>query len=195
LDYGNGAEILGILLSEDIAVSLDAAILSASPASSVKPAGILNSIASLTPTSGANEAALRGDIALLVGVVGATGSANVAFIVSPTYALKLQTYRNVVGDNVQIRPSIAVPNGTIIAVVTDAFVSGFGSVPRVEASKDAVVHQEDTSPLPIGQPGNIVASPARSLFQTDSVALRCTLDVAFCLRSTAAVAWIQSVTW
>ena len=90
LDYGNGAEVLGTLLSEDIAVSLDAAILSAAPASSVRPAGILNSIASLTPTTGGNEAALRGDIALLAGVVGSTGSANVAFIVSPTYALKLR---------------------------------------------------------------------------------------------------------
>src|SRR3954454_8551571 len=180
--------------------SLDASIFSATPASAVRSAGILNGIASLTatPSTAGTEASLRGDLAKVGGAVAAaTGSANLAFVVSPGYALRLLTYRNVIGDAAQIWPSIAVPDGTIICVAVDAFVSGFGPVPRIETSRDAVVHMEADAPLPIASPGspNVVAAPTRSLFQTDSIAVRCILDAAWCLRSPAAVAWITGALW
>jgi hypothetical protein len=54
---------------------------------------------------------------------------------------------------------------------------------------------EDTSPQQIGTAPNVVAAPARSLWQTDSIAIRCILDAAWALRSTGAVAWVQSATW
>jgi hypothetical protein len=89
-----------------------------------------------------------------------------------------------------------VPDAQLIAIAVPAFVSGFGAVRRISVSEHAVVHQEDTTPLPIGQPGNIVAAPSRSLWQTDSVAIRCILDAAWALRATGAVAWIQTgITW
>src|SRR3954453_6427303 len=133
--------------------SLDASIFSATPASAVRSAGILNGIASLTatPSTAGTEASLRGDLAKVGGAVAAaTGSANLAFVVSPGYALRLLTYRNVIGDAAQIWPSIAVPDGTIICVAV--VVSGFGPVPRIETSRDAVVHMEADAPLPCFKP-------------------------------------------
>jgi Phage capsid family len=195
LDYGNGEQVLGVLLREDVAASLDASIFSNAAASSVRPAGILNGVSALSATAGANETAVRGDIGKLAAVVGATGSGNIAFVTSPGYAVRLATYPNATGPNIVVWPSIAVADGTIICVAVDAFVSGFGSVPRIATSRDAVVHMEDTSPQPIGQPGNIVAAPARSAFQTDSVVIKCVLDASWVLRSTGAVAWITGATW
>jgi hypothetical protein len=73
-------------------------------------------------------------------VASATGNADgLAFIASPAYAIRLGTYRTVVGDDVQIWPSAAVADGVLIAVQTKAFVSGFGAVPRINTAQDAVV--------------------------------------------------------
>jgi hypothetical protein len=150
-----------------------------------------------TPTTAGSESALRGDIAKLAAVVGSTGSANVAFIASPAYAVRLASYRNVVGETAPVWPSIAVADGTIIAVAVDAFVSGFGPVPRISVSEHALVHMEDTSAQQIGTVGtpNVVAAPSRSVWQTDSVAIRCILDAAWTLRSANAVAWITGALW
>jgi hypothetical protein len=56
---------------------------------------------------------------------------------------------------------------------------------------------EDTTPLAIGTAGTpaTVAAPARSLFQTDSIALRMIMDVNWTLRRSGVVAWTSSVTW
>jgi hypothetical protein len=40
-----------------------------------------------------------------------------------------------------------------------------------------------------------VASPVRSLWQTDTVGIRAILRCAWALRATGAVAWLQSATW
>jgi hypothetical protein len=197
-ESAGGQEVFDTLLREDIGASLDASIFSATAASPSRPAGILNGISGLTPTASGGEAALRGDIAKLAAVVGATGSNNIAFITSPAYALRLATYPNVTGPNLTVWPSVAVSDATIIAVAVDAFVSGFGSVPRILTSKDALVHMEDSSPAATissaGTPNTIVA-PVRSAFQTDSIVVRAILDAAWTLRSSAAVTWMSSVTW
>jgi hypothetical protein len=192
-----GEEVLAQLMREDVAVSLDASLFSNAAATAIRPAGLMAGITALTatPSTGGLEAALRGDIAKLAAVVTATGSANVAFVVSPAGAVRLASYPTIVGPNVQVWPSLAVADGTIIAIAVDSFVSGFGSVPRINTSDAAVLHMEDTSPLQIGTAGPTVASPSRSLWQTDSIAIRCILDAAWCLRSTAAVSWMSGVLW
>jgi hypothetical protein len=157
---------------------------------------LLNGVSPLTATTGGGEAALTGDLGLIGGsVAAATGSANLAFITSPASAIKLATYPTVAGANVQVWPSIAVPAGTLICVATDAFVSAFGPVPKIATSTEIVLHMEDTNPLPIGSPGPVVAAPSRSLWQTDSIAIRCILDAAWALRSSGALAWVQSASW
>ena len=195
-----GEEVFAQLLREDLAGSLDASLFSNTAGSAIRPPGLLSGVSPLTATTGGGASALQGDIAKVGGAVAAaTGSANIAFIASPAYALRMMTYKTVLEpseDGVQIWPSIAVPDAQLIAIAISAFVSGFGAVPRISVSEHAVMHLEDTTPLPIGQPGPIVASPSRSLWQTDSVAVRAILDCAWCLRSAGAIGWIQTgITW
>jgi hypothetical protein len=196
-EHGNGEQIVGQLLKEDIAASLDTALFSATAASTARPAGLLNGISGLTPTASGGEAAVRGDIAKLAAVAGTTGSANIAFITSRAYALRLATYANILGPGVQVWPSIAVADTTIIAVAIDAFVSGFGAIPKLTVAPHAAFQMEDTSPAQLSTAGtpNVVAAPIRSAFQTDSIAIRCVLDAAWILRSSAAVAWMTAATW
>jgi hypothetical protein len=195
----SGESAIGQLLREDVAASLDASLFSNAAASATRPAGLLAGISALSPTAGGGEGALRGDLGLIGGAVAAaTGSGNLAFITSPTGAVKLLTFPTVIdldADQVNVWPSIAVAAGTLICIAIDAFVSAFGPVPKIATSTESVVHMEDSAPLPIGSPGPVVAAPARSLWQTDSIAIRCILDAAWALRSTGAAAWVQGATW
>jgi hypothetical protein len=67
---------------------------------------------------------------------------------------------------------------------------------RFEISDQATLHMEDTTPLDLvsGSPG-VVASPQRSLFQTDSLALRMVFPVNWAFRRTGMLAWVANVTW
>ena len=198
VESSNGETVVETLLKEDIATSLDAAVFSNAAATSSKPAGILNGVAALTATTGGGENALRGDLALVGGAVAAaTGNGDgIAFIASPAYAIRFGTYKAVIGDTSNLWASLSVPDGTLIAVQTKAFVSAFGSTPRIRASKEATLHM-DTAPVAIGTPAtpNVVAAPASSMFQIDSIAVQAVLDVAYALRASGAVAWLQSATW
>jgi len=52
---------------------------------------------------------------------------------------------------------------------------------------------EDTTPLPVN--GGTVAEPLRSLFQTDSLALRLIWDVSWVLRRAGACQFRTGVAW
>ena len=76
------------------------------------------------------------------------------------------------------------------------FVTMQGDSMRFEISDQATLHMEDTTPLDLvsGSPGT-VASPQRSLFQTDSLALRMILPMNWGIRRAGTLAWVQNVTW
>lgn len=199
-DYANGEEIVGQLLREDAAASLDASLFSNATASSTRPAGLLNGVSALTATTGGGEAALRGDLSQLAAIATAVGSGSVVFICSPSYAVRMATYPTVLdldNNQFQVWPSIAIPDGTVICIAPAAFVSGFGAVPRIEAARDATLHLEDTTPLAISATGtpNTVAAPVISTFQSDSIALQVILDAAWTLRASGAVSWLTGATW
>jgi hypothetical protein len=72
-----------------------------------------------------------------------------------------------------------------------------GAAPRFDLSDQTVLVYDDTAPAQIGATGspNVVGAPARSMFQTDSIALRMIFDVNWGLVRTGTVAWTQAVTW
>jgi hypothetical protein len=56
---------------------------------------------------------------------------------------------------------------------------------------------DDTTPLALSATGapNTVAAPIRSLYQTDSLAIRMTLDLNWAMRRTGVVAFVSTITW
>jgi hypothetical protein len=91
-----------------------------------------------------------------------------------------------------------VPDGTVIAIDPSAFVSAFGAEPEISSSREAMVHMEADAPLPIAtgtQGSGVLATPSRSLFQTDCIGTRLILRAAWAWRAPGAVAWIQDTTW
>jgi len=201
-------------IGEDTAISLDAVLLDANPATLVRPAGILNGVAGLTPTAGGGFNAAVGDIKALTGAL-LTGTAG--NIRSPVYLMNPQQLSSlgliampgagvfpfraeVAAGNLggwSIIDAGTVPMGTVIALDAADFVSVSGDAPRFELSDQATLHMEDTAPTDITTTGTppVAAFPVKSMWQTDSIALRLIMPVNWTIRRPGTVAWVAGVTW
>ncbi len=201
-------------ISDDTAVSLDAVLLDANPATTIRPSGILNGIAALTATAGGGFNALVGDIKQVSGALLTATKGNVrnpCWLMNPQQVMSagltpapgvgaFPFQEQINNGNLQGWPIIdsgSVPLGRVIAIDAADFVSVGGEAPRFEISDQATLHMEDTSPADIGTPGApaVVAAPVKSMWQTDSLALRLILPINWTVRRAGVVAWVDGVTW
>jgi HK97 family phage major capsid protein len=200
-------------IQEDTSVALDTVLLDATAASTTRPAGLRNGVTVTTATSGGGFAALVGDVKALVGALITASNGNIrnpVWIMNPIQSIAIALTQNAGGDfpfaaeinggRLQGYPVIlssTVTAGMVILLDADDYVSVEGDAPSFVVSDQAVLHMEDTTPLAIGTTGSpaTVAAPARSLFQTDSLALRMIMQVNWTLRRTGTLAWTQSITW
>jgi len=202
-------------IQEDTQISIDTILLDANPATSIRPAGLRNGVAGLTPTAGGGFNALVGDLKGLTGAVLTATNGNVrslVFIMNPQQALGIGFIQppvpgglfpfaaDINNDRLMGYPVIksgTVPLGTVICMDAADYVSITGDTPRFEISDTATLHMEDTSPQHIGTAGTpgTVATPAMSMFQTDSLALRLILPMNWAIRRVGVVAWVAGVTW
>jgi hypothetical protein len=91
--------------------------------------------------------------------------------------------------------SSAIAKNTLIAIEAGAFASAFMPVPEFAISAEALIHQ-DTTPLEIvSATGPTTANPVRSLWQTNSLAMKTILRCSWGMRSPGLVQQIASVTW
>ena len=196
--------VLRQAIQEDTAISLDSILLDANPATTIRPAGILNGVSGSTPTAGGGIPAIIGDIKLLVGgLVTATygNIRNPVWLMNPAdkISVSLATtntgifpFKEEIGQgtlfNIPIIDSATVPVKTVILMDAADFVVMQADNMRFEISDQATLHMEDTAPLDLvsGSPGT-AASPQRSLFQTDSLALRMIFPINWSFRRTGMV--------
>jgi HK97 family phage prohead protease len=205
--------ILREAIQIDTTVAVDSVLIDANAATATRPAGLLNGIAALTATSGGGFAAVVGDIKQLTGALTTATYGNtrsLTWLMNPT---NINSMKLTVATNTGVFPwrdelergtlngypvidSATVPANTVILVDAADFVIASGDGPTFATSDQATLHFEDTAPLDLvaGSPG-VVASPQRSLFQTDSMALRMTWDLNWLMRRSGMIAWTQSVTW
>jgi HK97 family phage major capsid protein/HK97 family phage prohead protease len=204
--------ILRQLIGEDTQIAIDTVLIDINPATSVRPAGLRNGVTGLTPTAGGGFTALIGDIKQMLAVLAAANSLRTpVWIMNPVQsnAIALTATANGVfpfkqeidGNMLQGYPLIVsstMPAGTVLLLDAADFMSVSGDDPRFEVSDQATLHYEDTTPLQLttGPQGTaVVATPTRSMFQTDSLALRMILPMNWAMRRTGVIAWIAAVTW
>lgn len=191
----DGEAAITQILREDAAWTLDAAYFATTAGSSSAHAGLLNGVTPIEASSIGGPAAMTEDLVALASAVTVGGSGQVAFVVSTDRAAIMPI---ITPDlNVTILPSPAVAATRIIAVDPLSLVHATDPNPDIAASKDAVLHMEDTSPAQISTPGTpaTVAAPVRSVFQTGSIALRVILEMAWAKRRSTAVAYIDNPDW
>jgi hypothetical protein len=175
-----------------------------------------NGVTKTGVTAGAGLVALVGDLKALAGalIVGAKGNLRApVWIMNPSDLLAASLTRDTTAGSDQIPFLNGIDSGTLLGypVITSTscpvdtmflldaadFVTATGDTPDFNMSDQATLHMEDTTPLAIGTPGAppTVAAPVRSLFQTDSLAVRMLWDLNWTMRRTGVVAWTDTMTW
>jgi hypothetical protein len=182
-------------LSEASGLALDAAMFSNAPGDDTRPAGLLNGVTPITPAPAGPDAMTR-DLGNLVSALAGNGAgASPAFVAAPAQAFAIKLFAGPHFDvPVLSAPALATagPSRTVVAIETSSLVTGFDSVPEFNVSRAGTLHMEDDLPRHIvdGAP----ATPVRSLFQTDSLALKMLLRASWAMRAPH-VAWTTNVNW
>lgn len=205
-------QIIRQLIQDDTQIAVDTVLIDATAFTSIRPSGLRAGVSATTATTGGGFAALVGDIKALIGVLAAANSLrSPTWIMNPVQAVSISLTQNAGGDfpfkqeingnTLQGYPVIVsstVPSGMVILLDAADFMSVSGDDPRFDVSDQATLHFEDTTPLQIttgAQGSAVAATPVRSMFQTDSLALRMILPMNWAMRRTGVIAWTQSVTW
>ena len=204
--------ILRQLIMDDTGVAVDTVFIDNVAVSSIRPAGIRNGVAGLTATAGGGFNALVGDLKAMVGALAAVNAmGSLVWIMNPVQQIAISLTQNAGGDfpfqadinanrllGYGVVVSSTVPAGMVILINADDLMVVSGDTPRFDVSDQATLHFEDTTPLQIttgAQGSAVAATPVRSMFQTDSLALRMILPMNWAMRRTGSVAWTSGVTW
>jgi len=180
----------------------------------IRPAGLFNGVTPLTATAGGGFTAFVGDLkqlssALITATRGNLrkptwlmniGDVNSAgFIVAPNTGVFPWKAELAAGrlNNWPVIDSGTMPPKSVGLIDAADFVTVGGEGPRFEISDQATLHEEDTAPAPIvgGVAPGTPANPVRSLWQTDTLALRMIQRLNWTVRRPSVVALITGVTW
>jgi len=198
----------------DTSVAIDTVLLDANAATAIRPPGLRSGVAGLTPTAGGGYAAFIADLKALAGALLTATAGHVrnpVIILNPQQALSISLMQpaNAAAPLFPFSDEIAagrlrnfavissgnVPQTMVIALDAADFVSVGDEAPRFEVSDQATLHLEDTTPSDITGGTPSPAVPVKSMFQTDSLALRLVWPLNWALRRTGMVSWVTGVTW
>jgi hypothetical protein len=196
MEHSSANVVMRRLLAENVAAALDASLFSNVASSTSRPAGILNGVAALTAAT-AGAGAMATDLSALAKAI-APVTTGLVFVAHPAQAAMINLNRGVTYPNVEVWPTLGVAAGTVIALDPAGFVSAFGPEPEISASTETLLHMEATTPLPFAtgaQGSGVLATPARSMFQVDCVAVKIKLRASWAWRTAGAVAWVASTNW
>jgi hypothetical protein len=183
-------ELVRMVLLDATGPAIDKQLFSTTAAAADRPAGLLNGIASLTPTTGGGEAALIGDLKQLASSVApVAGNSPIVIVGSPDVTAGLRLWLRQAPEW-PILTSASLAAKTLIAVAVNAVVSAVEGAPVIDASREAVFHSDTAPSDPV-----MTGTPVYSMYQKDSVALRLLWPITWCLRTPTAIAWMSSVTW
>lgn len=203
----NIEQVIRSAMVSDTAAALDSAFLGNAAASATTPGGILAGLAAgnTAASAGATSANIVAD---LRGRMQAMAAANMGrkpvWIMNPARAWGLSLALTASGAplfpemqngtllGMPVVTSTTVPAATVF-LIDGAEIFFAGGAPSFMASDVATIHEEDTAPLAIN--GGTAATPVRSLFQTNSAALRCLWNVDWAVARAGAVQTITAAAW
>jgi HK97 family phage prohead protease len=197
----------------DTGIAIDSVLIDANPVTVIRPAGLLNGVVVTAPTAGGGLTSMLGDVKKLIGVLAANTYGNIrtpVWILNPQEVLAASLaitangvfpFREEVArgtlNNIPFIESATQAPGQVILMDAADFVTVGAEGPRLDVSDSATLHMEDTTPLDLVSGGSppTVAAPQRSLFQTDSLALRLLMWLNWTQRRTGTIVYSTPVTW
>jgi hypothetical protein len=162
--------VIGRALAEAATRSLDAVVFGAAAADTVKPAGLFYNVTPLAASgTGSDTEQAMTDVATLADAIGDANIAvdDLVIVAAPAQATKLRLLAGPSFTNMIVATN-ALAAGTVAAIAPQGVVFAYAGPVATEFSKEATLHFEDATPLPISSSGspNTVAAPVRSAFQT-----------------------------
>jgi hypothetical protein len=195
MESSNAEALIGDVLMRSASAALDVALFGSAAATAAAPAGLRNGIAALTPSAATDMSqAFYSDVAALINataVVGGNGPYALIGgpgLVSQMVMRFLLQVNTVLDETNMIALGSAAMGNDLMCVATNGLVAALSPDPVIETANAGELHMNDT-PLAIVN-GGAPAAPARSLFQTDSIALKMRWPVSWALRDPRAVAWL-----
>ena len=202
---------------EDTAIALDTILLDTNVATAIRPPGLRSYQAGLTAAAVAGQpyanfiadytalyqsliTLTNGNVRTPVLIVNPQQTLQVSMLQPPAAAAPLLPFMTQVdGGRILKTPlieSTTVPAGVVIMVDAADFTTAGAEGPRLEISDQATLHMEDTTPADIvgGVAPGTPAFPVKSMWQTDSLALRLIMFMNWVMRRPV-VAWTSSVLW
>ena len=190
IESSNAERLIEDALTRAAGRMLDEVLFDANPEDAARPKGLRNGIAASTPSNNSSTSeAFHEDIATLVGELAPVGgNGPYIFVMSPGRAIMFNArgQGSLTTDNVIAVGSSAVVND-ILAIAPAALVAAFSPQPEIEVSKHATLVM-DSAPGAAGSMG-----PERSLFQSDSHAVKLRWPVTWALRDARGFAWLTPV--
>lgn len=173
----------------------------------VSPAGILNGVTAI-PSSGTSADDIRADVSSLFGafIAGNNAPTSGVWIMRSTTALALSLMRNPLGqsefpginmgggtfEGLPVIVSQYVPAGVVALVnAQDIYLADEDGV-QVAISGDASLEMDDA---PSHDSDTPTAAELVSMFQTNSIAIRCERVISWARRRPVSVAYLSGVTW
>ena len=193
--------IVRTVLAENVGLALDAIVFSnTAEVAGVSPAGLLVGLSGLTPSTATPLAdALLEDVRDLVAAVAAVaGNAPIVLVAAPAQSVSLRLFFARSGPPpYEVLASAALTAGTVLAVATNCVAAVIDDTLSFDVSDKAVLVMTDAGSEMVAATGgtSVAADPMRSLFQTDTLALRMRFGVNFALRNSGGLAFMNSVTW
>lgn len=201
-------QVIRQAMADDTSTSLDTYLIDNVAASAIRPAGLLVGATDVPPnTTESDPLAMAADLKNLAAAIVANGGGrDIVYLMNPVQAMGIGLAQATDGTFITVPDQLTravitsqtVPVDTVIALDAADFATATGDVPKYSVSDQATIHEEDTTPLPLatGPQGTaVVASPIRSLWQTDSIGVRMVLDVSWAMRRAGMVAKSEGVTW
>jgi hypothetical protein len=187
LESGNAEQIIGDALVRACGLALDTALFGSGAATAAQPAGLRNGIAALTASNATDmwEAGVE-DVTALINAVSAVGGAGpYCLVMSPGRAASFigRVYHEADAPY-DVYASTAVGND-IVAIANAALVAALSPDPDVEAATAGSLVMDTVPPADPGSTGT-----HKSLFQTESIAIKVRWPVTWALRNAAGVAWV-----
>lgn len=209
-------------ITSDTTRAIDAALVDAVAADTVRPAGLLavaNTPGSITPSvATATYDKIVADLKGLQAYIIASGgnpqtcillanpaqAGSLAWVTLPDGSFPFPAVSGAQQGDANVRGipmvvSSSVPAGKPIMLDTEMFASVTTDTPEFDVSDVATVHEEDTTPLAIAtgaQGSGVLATPTRSFWQTYTMGIRMVLPMNWAMLRTGMVATFSgSVGW
>jgi hypothetical protein len=189
IESGNAEALIEDALVQSIGIALDTILFDASPEDATRPTGLRNGIAALVASTAADafEAVFEDMAALIDAIAPVAGTGPYVLVGSPGRAVALAYRLTNINENLTVFGSSAA-GANLYAIAPKALAVAMSATPEVDTGTAATLVM-DTAPTQMG--GTQIE---KSMFQTDSTALKVRWPVSWVLRDPRGFAWVTP-TW